>query len=429
MEEKYIKRERKVITYNTIALMAYAAQLGVKGIADADDETITTALSELPEEINMVIIKDEAEPVTEKEAKECDLIRINALEPKYANYYIKHPLAGKSDLVSRFLIPELKAKNQLGTHGPGGYISVAGLENYPELRVDIEKVIGIKNLYTEVRKCTDAVSRLKAMNRKGKGTFNTESGGNISVNGCYEIEMIGNFKNSRASLYKAYTLDTRLRKMLKDDVGLLELSQMAVNNKLVEKQYPDSPYVAVATYYGCINTDDGLVNYESFKPMTKGDYAMVLARMVSMDAGYDKAENPESDSFVAYKNVMDKFGISEQDATSIITRYEALEFASKNFGPDAVRMIEAYKEKAELSGKKGSNCFTDIAKKSEYDNYLVAAFYMMRAIDSDETQQARLSEELTMSKGLRLLFDFLEAYTNIELLNTEFIQAESGIAN
>lgn len=415
MKSKFLQTRKQVVTFNTLTALTMLAESGASSIENATGKQICDILRDGPSEIQVVIENDEAYPTDEdsegfsmsntdnEEGIARTIVRINALKPAFAKHYIKNPLPGNEDCPN--LVEEIKNKTVLN-ETRNNLKTVAGLKTYSNFRRSLERNVGLKDLYSEVRvirKKDDAIvssrNKMHAINDR-----------KIEVDGGIELEMLGNFKNSQVNLLDVYTLNNGLRKLILAGKGLAYFGSSAVREGITEKCTPDAAYAAVASYYGVINTAD-TVSYSSFQQITPDEYAIMIGKM--------KSPTMRSEDILRMTNWD---GVDR--STSTLTRFEAIAMAINNLGDKIDEAFSDMLEMCDESDLKGCMFFKDISKRSKYDTIDIAAYYSMGAIKGDENGNANLDEVMTMSKAIRCMLFIIESATTLDIDSTKYIEVD-----
>lgn len=407
MDGKFLKRDKKVISFTPMSFVATLASIGSDAVANLDGEEIMELVRELPSEIRIVMDEMDLLPsdVAESTISDNDynslekynqvIVRINGLIKRYAVQYMKNPIVNDGSCSG--LLVDFRDKNEMADG------TVAKLKNFLRTRSLIESYVGLKELYTEVR----YIGSMK--NTQKRRHVDRKNDSNVALTGDFDIELLGNFKECNTSLVDVYILNNKVRAVLTSGRALGTLSAVAVGERLARKATPDVPYAAFATYYGCVNTDDTFV-YDSFSKITAHDFALMLGKMV----------NSRRSTVEILKNT-DMCGLKGSDP---VTRVKALEMATKNLGPKVSEQLESLVAECSQLGTKASAFFDDVAPGSEYDTPEVASYLVAGLIHTDEVGRVRLDEELNMSKAVRLVFSVLESVTKTDLESTDYVSAD-----
>lgn len=412
MDGKYLKKDKKVLQLSSLSLLATLADVEDSFVQRATGEELMRFLSEIPSEIRVVLDnvsvgsfngdKDYIDDDEDKNSYKQVVVRVNGLEPKFAKRYLRSPLV--KDRSSAELIDDLKQKNQM-LETINGMQTVASLKNHIRVRGLIENRVGLKDLYTEIRP-------IDVPKRTGKGRANIISDRKMALMGGFDVELVGNFKNCRVSLADIYMMDNNLRKVLTSGRFSAGIGAEATRDGIVRKATPDSPYAAVATYYGVFNCNDA-DTYDSFKTMTAEEFAVMIGKIVG---SYRTREDIIRET--------DWCGIKKE---KYVNRMDAIKLASHNLGPKVQEIFDDVINECKESNVTGSFYFSDIKDGDENDTPEVAAFLTTGIIRSDEYGRALLGEAMNMSKAIRVAFSILECAVKIDLDNTEYVNIDECI--
>lgn len=420
MAGKYLKKNKQVITFHTLTALTMLAEAGSEALSKATGADICSILRDGPQEIQVILEDDEAYPVDEEEEKyamsgysdedggpQRTIIRINGLNPSFARYYIKNPLPGNEDCKN--LISDLTNKSQLGSKR-NELSTVAGLKTYSLFRKTLERNVGLKDLYSEIRSIKKKDTSLVSSKNKVRSINDRK----LEIDGDVEVEMMGNFTNTQVNLMDVYTLNNGLRRLLLAGKGIAYFGTSAVREGITDKCTPDAAYAAVAAYYGVINTKD-TVHYSSFKKITPDEYAIMIGKM--------KYPTMKSEDILRMTNWD---GVDR--TTETLTRYEAIALAINNLGDKVDDAFNDMLDMCDEADLKGCMFFKDITKRSQYDTVEVAAYYSMGAIKGDESGNANLDEVMTMSKAIRCMFFIIESATTLDIDSTEYIDVDECVS-
>lgn len=411
MDGKYLKKDKTVLQFSSLSLLASLADVEDSFVQKATGEELINFLSELPSEIRVILdsvsvgASDEEKDYiddSEKESYKQVVVRVNGLVPKFSKMYLRNPIV--KDRSSTELLDDLKQKNQL-MDNINGLQTVSSLKNYNRIRSLIESQVGLKDLYTEVRP-------LDIAKRPGKGKANMITDRKMALMGGFDVELVGNFKNCRVSLAEVYMMDNNLRKLLTSGRLSAGLAAEATREGIVRKATPDSAYAAIATYYGVFNCNDA-DTYDSFKTITAEEFAVMLGKIAG---SYRTREE-------ILRNT-DWCGIKKD---KYINRMDAVKMASHNLGPKVQEIFDDVIAECKQSNVTGSLYFNDIKAGDENDTAEVAAFLTAGIIRSDEYGRALLGEAMNMSKAIRVAFSILECAVKIDLDNTEYVNIDECV--
>jgi len=288
-----------------------------------------------------------------------------------------------------------------------GMPTVAGLNNYPKLRKALEESVGLQDLYSEIRHVnTDLPQNKNKMKSKSKEE------GKINIYNIDEVEMLGNFSNTKANLLDIYTMNNNIRILMLSGRGTSYLGRLAMDNGLTDTMTADSFITTMLAYYGVINTED-TVEYSSFEKISPKEFAIIMGKTKDCtENSYDILKDTHWNNINRHKDT--------------ITRYEIISLAVNNMG---AKVNDAYietLEQCDMTNCTGSRYFKDIKKDSEHDTLEVGAFYTMGIIKPDDDGNARLDEEMSMSKAIRTLMFILESATAIDLESTAYIDVDEA---
>lgn len=409
MNGKYMEKNRQVIQFSALSMLATVARIEGSCLENATGEDFVRLLNELPDEVRVVLDNlavgtgdesSQGEPDSDKNNYKQIVVRVNGLIPKYAKMYKRNPLLNDSS--GPQLLEDFTDKSQMDAK------SIAGLTNYPKLRHNLEEMAGLKDLYTEVRKLDITGGRQS----KGKGRANQVNDKKMVLLGNFDTELVGNFSNCAVSLLDVYMMDNNLRKILTSGRLAGKFSALAVQEKIVERATPDSAYAAIASYYGAINTEDTF-EYSSFTKMTVEQFGIMLGKFVR--SSRLKAE------------ILMNTDWCGMDRNKEITRFEAVKLASKNLGSKISDTFTDAISDCEGESLKGSLYFSDIAEGTVYDTVEVAAWLAAGIIKADELGNARLDDAVVMSKAIRMVFQILECAVKIDLDSTDYVDIDECI--
>lgn len=329
--------------------------------------------------------------------------------------------ASKSKEQAKPKVTTTKKANKKGTYSSDGRYYYGGYtgteykttkylsEQHPELKADLEEMFGADNLIFNDRTYRYNTSLWDVLGR-------TTSPVNKAINS----------KSMR-----------------------LRLGTIGVENKLQKKNdYAASHLVPLFTYYGIINTDDGLLDYthSTSDYLSREQAALMLGRfkhpesymMDSID-GSSKEDGLYSAYVAHYKGSMllrdGKHGYTEEDLQAPMTRLEFVHMLMKYFPADV--------KEAALSRKSIVDIFSDIDKgdivtekwlksnklldsegyaknsnltvremlkdKKVADDGVAEAAYNLGILKKDSKGRANLFKPITKSQAIRMLADMANA--------------------
>lgn len=411
MNGKYLKKEKTVLQFSSLSLLASLADIEDSFIQKATGEELIRFMSELPSEIRVILDNTNVESAdeekdyvddSEKDSYKQVVVRINGLVPKFAKMYLRNPIS--RDKTSIELLPDFTSKSLMDAK-INNLDTVASLKNYNRVRGFIESSVGLKDLYTEVRP-------IEMAKRPGKGKANMLNDRKIALSGGFDIELVGNFKNCRLSLADNYMMDNNIRKMLTSGRLNAGLGAEATRDGIVRKATPDSAYAALATYYGVFNCNDADA-YDSFKDMTAEDFAVMTGKIAG--------------SYRTREEILRNTDWCGIDRSKYLNRMDAIKLASRNLGNKVYEIFTEVIDECKESNVTGSLYFSDIKPGDVNDTAEVAAFLTAGIIRSDEYGRALLNEAMNMSKAIRVVFSLLECAVKIDLDNTEYIDIDECV--
>lgn len=196
-------------------------------------------------------------------------------------------------------------------------------------------------------------------------------------------------------------INNPIHKALNSSKQQLELGDIAVENGLVSTNNTKaSAIIPLATYFGIVNRDDGLLDYNNGTSayLSRSEAALMIGRFMHPDSYMDSSSHEESkdqdwandayeilgkdSGYAPYLTYYDgqmmggclllgsgKYGWTEKSLASNETRLEFIYTIIYRYFPDELRdtMI-----KAEKSGETSADYFKDINKK---DIHVEASFY------------------------------------------------------
>lgn len=417
-------KTKKVLTISNLSAIYYLVSKDSEITRNATAKQLGELCCLLPERISIEYEDDEGTETSAESTNEAfdkfdggvfddyygndlpekTVIRINTLKTKAANYYKRNPLAGNN--LHKFIVVDFKDKSSLDKER-NGMPTVAGLNNYPKLRKALEESVGLQDLYSEIRHVnTDLPQNKNKMKSKSKEE------GKINIYNIDEVEMLGNFSNTKANLLDIYTMNNNIRILMLSGRGTSYLGRLAMDNGLTDTMTADSFITTMLAYYGVINTED-TVEYSSFEKISPKEFAIIMGKTKDCtENSYDILKDTHWNNINRHKDT--------------ITRYEIISLAVNNMG---AKVNDAYietLEQCDMTNCTGSRYFKDIKKDSEHDTLEVGAFYTMGIIKPDDDGNARLDEEMSMSKAIRTLMFILESATAIDLESTAYIDVDEA---
>lgn len=411
---KKIEIKRKFII-PTLTILVLASQCGNSTVLAATNDDLYNLLNENPEVTTVIDDNEEVAQPT------CTI-----------NTGTQHFTSGVSNTSS-------DSKREKGTYSEDykyyygdytgkKYLTTEGLSSqHPELKEALEDYFGKSNLFT---------------------TWNP-----------YDQ------KPAIDDFYMAYQhkKDTPVRKALTSKTQLLQLGDIAVENGLVDKNNTKaSGLIALATYYGVVNRDDGLLNYSNSSKayLTRAQAALMIGRFQhpdsyikdrSNDSNYDQAAKKmlgKDNGYAMYLSTygghlmldLDGGGLTKENVKESETKLEFLyTIITKYFGDELMQTQIKMDKNSNLSS---STIFKDISTKTiisdkQIDNVckvnhiknageqnkfelkkhlmdrqldaVVYTAYKLGILKPDANGKANLFKPITMSEGLRTLVSEAEA--------------------
>ena len=317
-------RFKRRILISTLTMLCICSQLGNTTVMAMSNKDIIDLINDVGHEISIVIEEDivqEQESETASKSKE-------QAKPKVTTKKANKDKKGTYSSDKRYYYGGYTGTEYKTTK----YYS----EQHPELKADLEDYLGESNLFN-----------LGTLTRTG------HRDGKITVLHWFIMY-------NKSIGYKVINSKT-MRK---------ELGEIGVKNGLQKKSnYASSHLVPLFTYYGVINTPDGLLDYthSTTDYLSRQQAALMLGRywnpesyiMDSID-GSSKEDGLYSAYVAHYKGNMllqdGKYGYTEKDLEAPMTRLEFIALIVNSYFPDDYWA-------ARQSKKTSIDFFTDINKK------------------------------------------------------------------
>lgn len=410
MRGKFLQKVKKRLLISTLTMLCIMAQFGSTVALAATNKDITDLINEVGFEVSVVIEED----VVDKP------VAFRSNRTSSFGSYTDNALSNSSSFKSsKTGSTSTETTNKKGTYSSDGryyyggytgtkYVTTKYLsEQHPGLKKDLESKFGVDSFNLE---------------GYGYGT----SLWDVLIRKNNPINKAINSKSMR-----------------------LELGTIGVENKLQKKNsYAASHLVPLFTYYGVINTEDGLLDYthDTDNYLSREQGALMLGRFMHSEAymmdsidGSSKEDGAYNAYVAHYQGNMllssGKYGLTEKDLESSMTRLEFIYMLMKYFPEDV--------KEAAISKKTCAEIFNDVTKKDLVtekwlkdnkllgsDGYaknsnltaremlkdkkvandgIVEAAYKLGILKKDSKGKANLFKPITKSQAIRMLADMANA--------------------
>ena len=424
MKGKYLKRVKKRIVISTLTMLCICSQLGNTTVMAMSNKDITDLINDVGHELSVVVEED----TIQSQSVGFSSSRTSRGLSSYTTKTSSNTNTGFSSSKTSGGITE--ATNKKGTYSMDGRYYYGGYtgtkykttkylsEQRPELKKDLEEMFGADNLIFNDRIYRYNTSLWDVLGR---------------TNGV-------------------------LNKAINSKSMRLKLGTIGVDNKLQKKNdYAASHLAPLFTYYGIINTDDGLLDYNhsTSNYLSREQAALMLGRFMHPRAYFDLVQQERYRSqglvdilgedngylnyVINYKGVMllsdGEYGLTEEDLQAPMTRLEFVHMLMSYFPSDV--------KEAALSRKSIVDIFSDIDKddivtekwlksnklldsegyaknsnltvremlkdKKVADDGVAEAAYKLGILKKDSKGRANLFKPITKSQALRMLADAANA--------------------
>lgn len=399
---------RNCLVISTLTMICILAQLGSSVVMAASNKDLVTIINEVGTETVVVIEEDELKTtVTVTGGSSGKSIDTTDSAYKSPGLNLTTHTTTKKDKKSTY---SADGRYYYGGYTGTPYVTTKYLsEQHPQLKKDLEDMFGAKNLILEDR-----------------------------ITG-YSTTLWWVLGNPKSPVYKA----------VKDESMRLKLGEIGVKNKLQKQpDFASSHLVPLFTYYGIINTKDGLLDYthNTNDYLTRQQAALMLGRFhhpesYMMDSlnGSSKSDGLYNAYVAHYSGQMmlrpgGKNGLTQEELEAPITKLEMLYMIIQTYFPDdmfAARaskktvlgvfnditknsmITESWLKKNNLydpNYKMDVNELIDLTsramlkhKKVSIDDGIVEAAYDLGILKPDGKGNANLFKPLTKSQALRML--------------------------
>ena len=388
-------RFKRRILISTLTMLCICSQLGNTTVMAMSNKDITDLINDVGHGISIVIEEDivqEQESETASKSKE-------QAKPKVTTKKANKKGTYSSD-----------KRYYYGSRSGKAFETTKALsEQHPELKADLDDYLGESNLFN-------------LGTRKSNGFIDKQ------ITCLHDFIMLG-----KSIGYKVINSKT-MRK---------ELGEIGVKNGLQKKSdYASSHLVPLFTYYGVINTPDGLLDYtHSTKDyLSRQQAALMLGRYWNprpyhLDGTTAKNEyEAYVGSFIGSMLLQDgEYGYTEKDLEAPMTRLEFIALIVNSYFPDDVAearrndsysfeiftdikeddlALRDYNKSKGLLNSEGGLKNTNQAfrqrlkdKKIGAENYAVVAAYNLGILKPTKAGKANLFKPITKSQALRMLAD------------------------
>ncbi len=323
MKGKYLKRVKKRILISTLTMLCICSQLGNTTVMAMSNKDITDLINDVGHGISIVIEEDIVQEQNTKAATKSNA----QAKPKVTTTTTKKANKDKKGTYSS------DGRYYYGSRSGKAFETTKALsEQHPELKADLDDYLGESNLFN-------------LGTRKSNGFIDKQ------------ITCLHDFIMLEKSIgYKVINSKT-MRK---------ELGEIGVKNGLQKKSnYASSHLVPLFTYYGVINTPDGLLDYthSTTDYLSRQQAALMLGRYWNPRSYHLEGTTAKNEyeayvgSFIGSMLLQDgKYGYTEKDLEAPMTRLEFIALIINSYFPDDYWA-------ARQSKKTSIDFFTDINKK------------------------------------------------------------------
>lgn len=429
MRNRYVRKAQYQKIISNLAMMCIMAQIGNPVALAATNKDLTSFIGEVGNEI-VVTVEEETVEETSRfklggDATLGDFIRTRETNKTKQS---TNSSSGKTGTVNKTSKKDTYSYDKMtyyGAYSGKPYETTkAIIAKRPELQKDIEDYFGYNNIHPVYK---------------------------------YSIQW-------NDDLWTAYThsQNSLVRKALNSKKMRLELGDIAVKHGLVNRNDTKaSAHIALFTYFGIINDEDGLIKYKNGTKdyLTRQQAATLLFKfmhpMSYLDSPTDARRTSYTETILGEDNKYEPFvenyegkmllgnwenGFTKEEIESPMTRMEFIWMVIKAYFPD-------FLDEARRSKTTSADLFTDIKKSNlassekisaklklmedwntpvpgsankefryclenklipeEYDAVIEAA-YELGMLKPDSKGRANLWKNITMSQALRMLIDAAE---------------------
>ena len=405
MKSKYLSKIKKRLVISTLTMICILAQLGSSVVMAASNKDLVTIINEVGTETVVVIEEDELKTtVTVTGGSSGKRIDTTDFAYKSPGLNLTTHTTTKKDKKSTY---SADGRYYYGGYTGTPYVTTKYLsEQHPQLKKDLEDMFGAKNLILEDR-----------------------------ITG-YSTTLWWVLGNPKSPVYKA----------VKDESMRLKLGEIGVKNKLQKQpDFASSHLVPLFTYYGIINTKDGLLDYthNTNDYLTRQQAALMLGRFHHPESYMMDSLNGSSKSDGLYNAYVDHYsgqmmlrpggknGLTKEELEAPITKLEMLYMIMQSYFLSDVLAAQASKKTCIdiFNDITKSNVVTDswVKKNNLLDQYgnlvddnlsvrkeleqkrvnitdgIVEAAYDLGILKPDSKGNANLFKPLTKSQALRML--------------------------
>lgn len=416
MRNRYVRKAQYQKIISNLAMMCIMAQIGNPVALAATNKDLTSFIGEVGNEIVVTVEEETVEETSSFAPSKSYVKKSNASTQKKAS---------KKDTYS------YDKMTYYGAYSGKPYETTkAIIAKRPELQKDIEDYFGYNNIHPVYK---------------------------------YSIQW-------NDDLWTAYThsQNSLVRKALNSKKMRLELGDIAVKHGLVNRNDTKaSAHIALFTYFGIINDEDGLIKYKNGTKdyLTRQQAATLLFKfmhpMSYLDSPTDAERTSYTETILGEDNKYEPFvenyegkmllgnwenGFTKKEIESPMTRMEFIWLVVKAYYPDFLadarrskttsadiftdikksNLVEAEKIYSKLKllrsdgstvpgadNKEARYCLENKLILEEYDAVIEVA-YNLGMLQPDSKGRANLWKNITMSQALRMLIDGAEGLMQIK---------------